>query len=430
MIRRCFSAFAPCVASFAVILFSSACQLPGSGNDDGDTFADETGTPGPGTNGVGRDMVDPDRPATRADVLASVGRRVIVPAVIAFVEAARSLEGALARYETAVRLGEELAGPRDAAHAAFRTAMQQWQRLEVMQVGPAGAEGRAVAGEGLRDAIQSWPTSNPCRVDLRLSQSATPPADYFETNGVDAFGLDAIEYLIFNESPDHACPDDVGLTPAWSSLGAPEVQRRRAAFALTMASAIVSQATTLSDRWRPDAEDFAAKLAAPGSASSPYASEAEALDAVFAAMFYIDKATKDLKLGRTLGIVAGCAAPPCVELLEGRPSGDGASYLAANLHALRLMILGGTAPNTGYGFDDLLRQEGHAAIADALLAKIDAATALLEATTSPLELLVVQDPAAAQALYDAIKAVTDDLKGPFVMALRLNIPAEGAGDND
>jgi len=35
-----------------------------------------------------------------------------------------------------------------------------------------------------------------------------------------------------------------------------------------------------------------------------------------------------------------------------------------------------------------------------------------------------------QPLYDALKAVTDTLKGPFVMALMLTIPAEGAGDAD
>lgn len=430
MIRRRFPASASRLAAIAAFFSWTACQLPGSGNDDADSFADETSDVSSATNGVSRDMIDPNKTVTRADVLDSVAHRVIVPALIGFVETARSLEGAVAQYEAAVHSGGDVAGTRDAARQAFRTAMHQWQRLEVMQVGPAGAKGRAVAGEGLRDAIYSWPTSNPCRADLRISQMAAPAADYFEANGVDAYGLDIVEYLLFHESPDHTCPDNVGLDGAWGSLGAAEVERRRAAFARAMASEARVQAETLSTRWRADAENFAAKLAAPGSADSPYASEAEALDAVFAAMFYIDKSTKDLKLGRTLGIIAGCAAPPCVELLEGRPSGDGAAYLAGNLDGLRHVILGGTAPNTGYGFDDLLRQEGHGEIADGLLADIDAAIALIEQTTTPLELLVVQDPAAAQALYDAIKAVTDDLKGPFVMALRLNIPAEGAGDND
>jgi hypothetical protein len=35
-----------------------------------------------------------------------------------------------------------------------------------------------------------------------------------------------------------------------------------------------------------------------------------------------------------------------------------------------------------------------------------------------------------QALYPAFKVLTDRFKGPFLLALALQIPAEGAADND
>ena len=54
------------------------------------------------------------------------------------------------------------------AQDAWRDANAVWQRLEVMQVGPAGTAGRRVGGEDLRDVIYSFPMSNPCRIDQEL----------------------------------------------------------------------------------------------------------------------------------------------------------------------------------------------------------------------------------------------------------------------
>jgi hypothetical protein len=73
---------------------------------------------------------------------------------------------------------------------------------------------------------------------------------------------------------------------------------------------------------------------------------------------------------------------------------------------------------------------GEGQIADDLLAAIDAAIAATDAYELSLQSELATDPAALDDLYASIKGVTDILKGPFVMALMLTIPAEGAGDND
>lgn len=430
MTNRCSNSYwrtSPLVFAFAVAL---TCQLPGQGDSaadgDGGDETSQQNTQGPTRLPGGTES----RPVTRADVLDSVAHQVVVPATETFAQAAHALAEATARYATA-----QGTGPAEAelaqARAAWTTAMSAWQHLEVMQFGPAASEGTTVAGEGIRDEIYSWPTSNPCRVDLKVSQAAAPASDYFEANSVDSYGLDAVEALLFAASSDHRCPDDVGLDPVWTGLGTTEVEHRRAVYAQAMAAEVARQADVLVARWRPAAEDFAGTLAAAGTTNSPFASEAEALDEVFAGMFYVDKFTKDAKLGRSLGIIAGCVSVPCVDLLEHAHHREAtATSLAANLMALRSLVLGGSSPLAGRGFDDLLRQEGHADIADTLLSEIDNALALLQSVTTPVADVVAANPAQGQALYDAIKRVTDVLKGPFVMALRLTIPAEGAGDND
>jgi hypothetical protein len=155
-----------------------------------------------------------------------------------------------------------------------------------------------------------------------------------------------------------------------------------------------------------------------------------ALDDVFRAMFYVDLHTKDLKLGDALGLGETCTTGPCPELLESPYGGIAAGAIAGNLAGLREMVLGGPDPATAAGFNDLLVQAGHGDIATTLVADIDTAIALAEGFDTSLQLAMTADPKQVQALYDAIKAVTDTLKGPFVMALMLTVPAEGAGDND
>lgn len=368
-------------------------------------------------------------PATRTDVLASIANLVIAPATAEFAQQARVFHASAVTYASAVNGVGDPVATRSAAQTTFLATIAAWERLEVMQVGPAGKPSTFAGGEGLRDLIYSWPSSNPCRVDLKVSQEPAPAADYFTNNGVDSYGLDAVEHLLF-APPTHSCSDDVGLDPAWTTLGPVEIERRRAVYAEAMAAEVVRHADDLAYRWSATGGNFALLLATPGMGSSPYTSELHALDEVFAAMFYVDKLTKDAKLGRTLGQIPGCTLIPCADLLELTRSTSSRTAIVANLRGLELLVHGGSDPFTSRGFDDLLRQDGHGAIADALILAISDAITLLESDTVPLDTLAQTNLAQLQAIFDAIKRVTDQLKGPFVMALMLTIPAEGAGDAD
>ncbi|HET6582006.1 MAG TPA: imelysin family protein [Nannocystaceae bacterium] len=396
----------------------------GSGDDDDGDDDSAGGDDGPADDTANSGAVD------RGDVLASIATRVVVPTTADFTAAADALEAATAAYAQAMAddpasAADELA----AVEAAFHSAFAHWQLLEVMQVGPLGASTITIAGEDLRDAIYSWPTVNPCRVDQRLADAGYEADGFFTDNLVLAYGFAALEYLVFVHEAAHACPTQVQLDAAWNGLGLAEIERRRAAYAHVVAVGISRQADALASRWSPDGDDFASLLARPGG-DSPYESEAQALDEVFRAMFYLDSTTKDAKLGRPLGLAEGCASTPCPELLESPHGGDAGPAIVANLQALRLLVTGGPDPATADGFDDLLAEAGHPEIGESLLADIDAAIAEIEAIEEPLQSVIVADPARVQSAYDAIKRVTDALKGPFVMTLMLTIPMEGAGDAD
>ncbi|MCX4242476.1 imelysin family protein [Paraliomyxa miuraensis] len=367
----------------------------------------------------------------RAAVLESIALQVLVPSTADFAARVQALDDAVQTHASAMAADPTTADePLATAQEAWREAMTQQQVLEVMQIGPAAPSISAPGGEDRRDGIYSWPTADTCAVDRALAEARYEADDFFQAELVLSYGLDALEYLLFVHDDGHTCPAQVQLDGPWAALGPDELERRRSAYAARLAAELAAQGAALAERWSPAGGDFAAALAEPGQGASPYASEAQALDDVFRAMFYVDKQTKDAKLGVPLGIVEGCAAVPCVSLMETQWSGDSAAFIAANLRGLQLVLDGGPDPATADGFDDLLAAIGQEEIAQTLRTDIAAAIELAEGLPAPLTQLAATDPAQAQALYDALKKVTDTLKGPFVMALMLTIPAEGAGDND
>jgi predicted lipoprotein len=373
-----------------------------------------------------RPGTDAEEQAARRAVLESVGRHVIGPAATGWVASAEALDATIGELADAADDPEA----RDSARLAFTAAMAGWQELEGMQVGPAASPSVSAAGEGLRDEIYSWPTTDTCAVDRAIADESYAAEGFVDDSLVYAYGLDALEYLAFVDAPGHTCAAAIGLDAAWDALSPEELQRRRAAYAEVVAANVLADARALAQRWDPAQGDFAARLARPGEGDSPWTDVDDALDDVFAALFYVDLSTKDQKLGRPLGLVDGCAAPPCPDLFELPHSGGAGTAIAANLEALRRLVLGGDDAATGEGFDDLLARAGHADVAEELLADIVAARDEALALDQPLAALAVDEPERVQALHAAIKRVTDTLKGPFVMVLRLRVPSEGAGDND
>lgn len=389
------------VAFGSVALWGWACDTTTS-SDDGST---------------------PEQEASRRDVLESVANRVIAPTVGSFRTEAEALATAMEALTEAPQDSEAL----QAAQEAYLTAWRRWQQLEMMQVGSLALPDK-IAGEGLRDEAYSWPTVSACTVDRRLVDQSYAGDDFIALQLVFAYGFDALEYTLFSHEEDHVCAANIGLDPMWDALTFDEIEQRRADYGAVLAEHIAEVAAQVEDDWAEDG--FRPLLANPGEGDSPYRDVDEALDDVFRAMFYVDLRTKDAKLGQPLGLIDGCAAPPCVDLLEAPYSRDAAEAIASNLEALQLLVHGGPDPDADTGFDDLLDDAGHPEIAQDLDAAIAAAIVDARDLSDTLHGVVATDTARAEQLHAKIRDVTDILKGPFSMTLRLTIPAEGAGDND
>lgn len=362
--------------------------------------------------------------ALQLEVLESLGRHVLAPTYRRFAEAAAELERATQAY--AASLADE---DRLAAQSAWREAMDQWQLAEPMQVGPAAPATRP-GGRFLRDDIYSFPVTNPCRIDQETAEQSYTDLEALAAQPVNVRGLDAIEYLLFVPSADNACAptSPINTDGRWAALGADEIARRRAAHAAALAALVRRAADELDAAWDPARGNFAAELASPG-AGRLFASPSEAVDAITDAMFYLDTVTKDRKLAVPLGL-RGCAAEACPELVESPLAGTAALHVEANLRAFELLFLGAEPGTEAPGLDDLLASVGQEALAVRMAENLAAARASAASIDAPLSTAIVDDRAAVEALYAAVKRVTDDLKGPFVTALRLTIPAEGAGDTD
>lgn len=363
--------------------------------------------------------------ATRG-LLQSMGTNVALPTHREVASGAAALEAALAAYAAS---GSD--ADRDAARAAWTSLMGAVERAELLQFGPAGmAIPEVLGGRGLRDEIYVFPI-NRCFVDVAAQQRTFDDLDALAAQPTFARGLGAVEYQLFAADTAHGC--DPGASTrvddaAWDALGEDGVRRLRAEAAHGDARLVRRAADALVAAW--DGGGFAAQLASAGESGSVYPTTQAALNAIYWAMFYTDRAVKDMKLGVPTGLSDLCGAPSCPTLLESRWAGRSVEHIAANLAGLQQMFLGGPVGTDAIGFDDLLRAIDQAALA----ADVDAAiTAALDAASSIPSVDAASfatHEAALESLYAAVRTVTTLLKVDFAGVLAFTPPPGAGEDND
>jgi predicted lipoprotein len=283
--------------------------------------AGERPEPGPGTE-----------PA-RKEVL-SVSGACVQTNARAFQVAAVELESA-----TAALAASPETGKRDMAREAFHRAMDAWQVLEAMQIGPALPRGQP-GGAELRDNIYSWPLVNRCAVEEQIvARGYESPG--FPTTLVTRRGLYALEYLLFYEGGDTACSTSSPIVSGgtWAALPAEDLQARKRAYAAAAAKAVRERADQLVDAWEAGKGDFVKTLETAGPGNAVFPSVQMALNSVSDSLFYLDREMKDMKLARPLGL-RECAAESCPELLESAFAGRSKANLRFNLVGIRRMAEG------------------------------------------------------------------------------------------
>lgn len=316
---------------------------------------------------------------------------------------------------------------RAAARTAFATLNVTWQQLEVMHLGPAGAPPTFSKGQSLRDGIHSWPSVSPCSVDQQVMQNRMAEAGWASSRLVNVVGLHALDYLLFDADVDNACPDAASINAegTWTALGASEVTARRAVYARVLADDLLAKATALRRSWL---DDFGRELTTAGDSGSSFATAQQALDQLYAALFFVELTTKDRKLAVPAGLHIDCPAAVCPQLTESPFSQLSLANIEHNLRGARLVYAG--TGDDGVGFDDLLVGAGHDDVAGDMLQKLDTAIAATTAFTGTLEDALVTEPQRVIELHGLVKAFGDELKSTMPSLLGLRVPDEGAGDND
>jgi uncharacterized protein len=390
----------------------------GGGSPATDGAADATDGAG-GAGGTGVPQI------SRADVVKAIGACTLT-VYRAFVPAAEELASA-----TQALVAEATPERWTAARTAWQGAMERWQEAEQFQYGPLDAETEP-GGKGMRDNIYSWPFFGRCAVDQELVSQGYQQATFTSTSLITARGLAAAEYLLFYEGTDNGCAPAVPINAGpWMALAATpdELARRKRAYAAVVAADVSRRARELVDAWDPAKGNFLAQVETAGAGSTVYPSAQAALNAQSDALFYIENPTKDLKLGKPLGLKE-CASATCPQDLESRYALRSKDHVTRNVDGFA-KLFAGCPDGAALGFDDLLVASNAGELATGVQQRLVGIRNSLQALpgedfAAPL----ASSPAQVRAVYDAFKSMTDLLRSQFISVLNLQLPKDIQTDND
>lgn len=361
------------------------------------------------------------RPGPRAALLEAAGA-CATGTYAAFLTAAKALESKANAWATE-RTEENLT----AAREAWSEAMSRWQHAELYRLGPA-ARPDDPGAQSLRDEIYAWPLISRCKIEEQLVSKAYQ-GENFTKSLINARTLSAAEFLLFFEGTDNACGSfsAINANGTWAALSADELTKRKAEYLAAVAKDVVVKGTRLVDAWSPSGGNFLGEFTKAGQTSRAYRTEAQALNALTHALFYVEIEVKDLKLGKPLGIQA-CTESNCA--FESPWAGASTKHVVDNLDAARGLFLGCGEDDAGVSFDDWLETAGAGDLAERMTTALTHAQAAARAVDGPLEEAATADEEDVQKLYAAVKSFTDLLKTEFVSVLNLELPRTAEGDND
>lgn len=334
----------------------------------------------------------------------------VLPMHRLFVDSVTDLEQALAAAES----------PAD-GQRAWTVTMSNWQPLELLQFGPSGREGEVAGGQGWRDQIYSWPLTNTCAIERNLVDESVKEVAWFDGKLVNTYGLDALEYLLFVEIEQTTCPSLVGLEDDFDRLGPEGLQQRQLDYARAVVARLRADAAGQLAAW----EAFAEFVETAGDTDSPYAKARCPLDQLSGALFYLDDRVKDLKLAVPAGLSPDCAEANCPEDVELAWSQQSFMAIAANITGFQAAFEGGGL----YGLLEAQGSEGDA-LAQGIRTATDEALGALAAPSESLASLVVSNPEVVADIHSKLRTITTLFKTQYVSLLNIELPDEGAADND
>lgn len=418
---------------FLAVLALGACGGGGSSSSDG---GGGSGGGSGGGNGGG-DTFDFEAMFT------NLADNVIIPNYSAFKTATESLAmpgSELDLYCDAIGTGEEAQRLSD-AREEWRSLMLLWQRAELHTLGPAADEANL-----LRNQIYAYDEQpfDSCRTDRAVVLAEDSGFD-ISTRVFSSRGLDALEYLLFQENLNHTCTSSNPQTDPWDARTEMERKQARCAYAQLAVDDILEAASAIEEGWLASGDNYRAVFIASDSST-----QALILESISDALFYIEKDTKDAKLGAPTALKEDqCDAVACPDAVESPYSGHALQNIRANLQSFVSIFTGADDES----FDDIITEADMAAINTAFLddanAAIDLATSLIDDgdDLSVLTQAIIDSDLTAEcensnanpadapsveicALHGYVKRITDRLRTDFVTIVGVDLPDRVQGDTD
>ncbi len=306
-----------------------------------------------------------------------------------------------------------------AAKTQFTSTLATVQQLEVMQFDVI---------DSARDNFYNWPLNDTCKVDLQI---ATDPNQNITEVATGRRGLNAVEYILFEEDTLASCATSYTAVQNWISENDVTARKNaRCSYALEVMADLVDRSILLANELSN--QDLAGQ---PGTLQA-------AANSISDALFYVDKQTKDAKLINVLPQTG--EADFKATSLESQFAHISKEHMQNNLLGARAIF----TANDQTGLEDYLIAAGQESLAIEMLAALDAASANLDSIVGDFYTAVsnATDQAACInsttyaaddsdiiklcALQKNIKTFTDLLKEDFVMVLKFTKPAAADGDND
>lgn len=321
-------------------------------------------------------------------------------------------------------LDEYSAAPSEATQAMAREAYAQAFGLtsvtELFQFGPyasrsMGAGKDSYQGKGYREVIYSWPLSSRCRVEEQVAEPSASLGGVL----VSARGFFGLDYLLHYAGADTACAPNSAASKKWATLSEDEIAAGKRDYAATLGNDILDQAQQLRADWSPEQGDFAPQLVD----TSGYPTPQDAMKVLAWSLLYIERDVKDWKLGIPAGHTANTG------VAEAAFSGLKVEAIRQNLIGFRGLYQGCGADGEGLGFDDWLTDAKAADLAQEIVDAYVNAQAVADASPQ----IDQATPAELEALYQAVKRLTDLLKNDLFGAgspIGLTLPPGLEGDTD
>jgi predicted lipoprotein len=394
--------------------------------------------PGPATTLDGGQPA-PNSPSTEADGLAG-GLRLNQNDLF------RQLGDGIARQNAAfsastVKLGQTIEAycsdpatqDRTPAREAWKETMLLWEELELFQVGPLAANAKA-----LKTAIYGWPQhANYCGIDEQ-ALLASKSTDYKLPINTNRKGLQAIEYLLYEESMASSCSSSSKVTLEWNAVPQDNRAAVRCAYLKPLAAELQANAGIVVQVWGTEGNNYLTSVI--GNAEA----EKSALQSLYENLFYLDREVKNYKIATPAGhdpLYCPNSPAPCQGKDEFPRSGISREAIQANIKAFTNLIYGfedGNRRRPG-GFAALVRELGDATVATRSEAVTRELSTIFSSQNESLnELIARQNNENCEQsqisilcqLRKSIKQVSKEVKHEYSRLLSLKVPSDPQGDND